>query len=116
VQSVADEQDGIVLAGIDARMGEIYWAEYEVQAGDVKPNGDMRVSPPSEVSAGAETVTIVGNAWAEYWPDFGEEIRQKSNHRKEISYPEAKHLLALAVDVRNDVAKKSSKPLPGRRI
>ena len=40
-----------VLACLDARMHEVYWAAYEMRAGEVVALGDEALSPPLDVSA-----------------------------------------------------------------
>ena len=45
-----------ILAAIDARMGEVYWATFEVRDGLPQPLGDERVGAP-------ESVEIVGDGW-----------------------------------------------------
>ena len=39
-----------ILACLDARMQEVYWAAYEVRVGEVIPLGEEALSPPSEVT------------------------------------------------------------------
>lgn len=39
-----------ILACLDARMHEVYWAAYEARAGEIVLSGEEALSPPSEVS------------------------------------------------------------------
>lgn len=57
-----------VLAGLDARMGEVYWAEYRRDAEQgVRLHGEERVCPPGEVPLpGGEDWYGAGSAWAGY--------------------------------------------------
>ena len=129
--------NGQVIAGIDARMGEIYWCEYLKTNDGVQRLDSLKVSPPSDliskdtVGKDASVKTqLVGNAWNEYQGQFSIELLDKADVVEEQVYPMADSLLALAskafnngelinaVDfapeyVRNDVAKKSSKNLKG---
>lgn len=122
-----------VIAGIDARMGEIYWAEYEVLGNILHRNGNIQVSSPAEIVSSNTEYLLVGNAWGEYWDQLTASLRSGGAHIDDIFYPDAKSLLELAelkyqrhdtvsaidfkpIYIRNDVAKKSSKPLPGRRV
>ena len=134
-----------VLAAIDARMGEVYWAEYCLKKDALERIGDWQVSPPEAVSSNSysvnnscsvnskNTVKLVGNAWPEYWEQFNNSIRDAGHIVEGTLYPSARHILQLAIKeehannsvpaadfapiyVRNDVAKKSTKPLPGRRV
>ena len=128
-----------VLAAIDARMGEVYWAEYCLKNDELERLSDWQVSAPEAVSyiscsvKNRNPVKLVGNAWPEYWELFNDNIRDAGQIVEGALYPSARHLLQLAVNgehsgssvaaanfapiyVRNDVAKKSTKPLPGRRV
>lgn len=120
---------GRVIAGIDARMGEIYWCEYIKNSDGVERVGELTVSPPNAILSGASTddsIQLVGNAWAEYEGQFDSTLMQKARIDNTQIYPMADSLLQLAqfayqrnelisaVDfapeyVRNDVAKKSIK-------
>jgi len=114
-----------VIAGIDARMGEIYWCEYLKTSDSIERIGELKVgSPNSIVSEGLSSkITLVGNAWQEYQGKFNEQLLQNSTIIDSEFYPMAESILSLAhrhgelidaIDfspeyVRNDVAKKSSK-------
>jgi tRNA threonylcarbamoyladenosine biosynthesis protein TsaB len=120
-------EEGPILAGIDARMGEIYWCEYVNQKMGLMRYGDLRVTAPQAVTCSSDLApTLVGNAWAEYWDRLGEHLRKGVNHLDNIIHPSAAALLELAmlevakgttalcspIDfvpeyVRDDVAKKS---------
>ena len=128
-----------VLAAIDARMGEVYWAEYCLKKDALERISNWKVSPPEAVSSSSysvnssDPVKLVGNAWPEYWEQFNHNIRDAGQIVEGALYPSARHVLQLAIKeehandsvaaadfapiyVRNDVAKKSTKPLPGRRV
>jgi len=117
--------DGQVLAGIDARMGEVYWAEYCKENGGVKRLNELQVSPPEVISVSANSVRpqLVGNAWAEYAIKLAPNLRE-IRPCKDVEFPSAAMLVQLATQmfeqgkvtnavdfapeyVRNDVAKKS---------
>jgi len=57
-----------VLAGIDARIGEVYWGAYRLGAdGLMAPQGDERVLPPAAVPLPADTGWYgAGSAWVVY--------------------------------------------------
>lgn len=124
------EGDGVVFAGTDARMGEIYWCDYQKNGSKVSRIGDLKVSAPAMIVPDASTsmVSLVGNAWAEYREDLPEGLLKVSRHQEQIVYPSAGALLSLAEEkfanrdwvsaiefapiyVRDDVAKKSTKSL-----
>ena len=121
---------GRVIAGIDARMGEVYWCEYLKSKDGVQRLGELQVSPPNEIfSEGAKSqVELVGNAWTEYQGTFSSELMANSLIIESQVYPMAESLLDLAINayergevisaidftpeyVRNNVAKKSTKGL-----
>lgn len=129
--ALAAANDGVVIAGIDARMGEIYWGKYQKADSSVVQLAPLKVSPPNLLSReadlpAADAAQLVGNAWPEYWDKFDSEFRESQVLNKEIIYPGAAKLLVLAeqkfqrgdvesaiefqpIYVRNDVAKKSTK-------
>src|SRR3569623_238723 len=57
-----------VLAGIDARIGDVYWGAYRLGAdGLMAPQGDERVLPPAAVPLPADTGWYgAGSAWVVY--------------------------------------------------
>jgi tRNA threonylcarbamoyladenosine biosynthesis protein TsaB len=55
-----------VLAAIDARMGEVYSATFELRDGDALALGDERVGPPAEVQ-----LADVGTGWHGVGTGFG---------------------------------------------
>ncbi len=136
--SLNGASDHRVLAGIDARMGEVYWADYSIKSGAVQRVGEMRVGPPNSISSICEKTAcsqtvLVGNAWSEYQFQFEDDFINEAHRLETLLYPHAAQLVQLASDsyaagkwvdamefapiyVRNDVAKKSNKPLPGKRI
>ena len=124
--------DGVVLAGIDARMGEVYWAEYSKNLNVLERLSELQVSPPEDIAAStcASTkspvaVQLVGNAWQEYKGQLSADLSQLSPN-SEVEFPSAGGLMPLAIPgfeqgkmisakefapeyVRNDVAKKTAK-------
>lgn len=121
------EYDGAVLAGIDARMGEIYWCDYIKSGDQVKRMNDLTVSAPAQISSAEIDCQFVGNAWVEYQNDFPSSLNVKPANDQPV-FPDAKSLLVLAKlafdkgetispiefapeYVRNNVAKKSQKPV-----
>jgi tRNA threonylcarbamoyladenosine biosynthesis protein TsaB len=127
-----------IIAAIDARMGEVYWCEYQNTGDQIKRLSGLCVTPPAEVQF-SDAVTnpnakgvLVGNAWSAYPDQFSALSERSTEIQSSIIYPSAGSLLCLAEEqyrqrnwlsaalfapiyVRNDVAKKSTKKLPGRR-
>lgn len=133
--------EGLVIAGIDARMGEIYWCQYQKNGGEIKPLSSLQVSAPEQIqlvdisalnesgfSQNSANVMLVGNAWSEYKDKLPSELLSQAELQEDVVYPSARALLVLAeqkfnenelisaidfapVYVRDDVAKKSKKSL-----
>jgi tRNA threonylcarbamoyladenosine biosynthesis protein TsaB len=87
---------GAVIAGIDARMGQVYWCNYSKDKQAVVRQGDLRVSDPSEIRCESDKLLLVGNAWQEYWDQLEPGFKQKSEHLDNIVYPSALAILRLA--------------------
>lgn len=128
------QADGVVIAGIDARMGEVYWCEYQKIGSQVKRLGELKVTPPAGVYTSVEAAdgVLVGNAWSAYPEQFSCLNSAHMLEQSSVVHPSAGALLILAEEkylqrdwvsasafapiyVRDDVAKKSTKQLPGRR-
>jgi tRNA threonylcarbamoyladenosine biosynthesis protein TsaB len=126
--------DSAVIAAIDARMGEVYWCEYAKVGAQVQRISNLQVTPPAAVkfSNTALSRSVVGNAWSAYPDQFSSLSDSAIEVQSAIIYPCAGSLLRLAEEqyelrnwqpaaifapiyVRDDVAKKSTKKLPGRR-
>ncbi|MBL4674248.1 MAG: tRNA (adenosine(37)-N6)-threonylcarbamoyltransferase complex dimerization subunit type 1 TsaB [Arenicella sp.] len=126
--------DNSVIAAIDARMGEVYWCEYQKIGDQIKRLSGLQVTPPTAVKFSNADVrgVVVGSAWSAYPNQFSALNEWSAEIQSSIVYPSAGSLLRLAEEqyrqrkwlsaalfapmyVRNDVAKKSTKKLPGRR-
>ena len=127
----------LLLCGLDARMSEVYWGVFECLApGIVKPLGDLSVSAPQDVSLPRDTdvpVWLAGNAWSVYDGLLSAGVqaclRSQSSvscHPQAVSVAEQARLTFEAGDamdwrtvqplyVRNDIARKSTKPAPLQR-
>ena len=87
---------GEVVAGIDARMGQIYWGNYFKDEQGIGRKGELGVSNPSEINSGGEKSILVGNAWQEYWDKLDPGFKKRSEHLRGIVYPSASAILQLA--------------------
>lgn len=131
--------DGVVLAGIDARMGEVYWAQYYKEHNSVVRQTALHVSPPELISTNSAAVAfggslmpvqLVGNAWREYALKLTADLRAITPIQA-AEFPSATALMQLAIQayergatisavdfapeyVRNDVAKKPQPKTPKR--
>ena len=86
-----------VLAGLDARMSEIYWASFYCTNGELSKASDIAVSAPEQVSVPDKDKWLaVGTAWSEYEAKLSEELKKQLVIEKPISYPRASAMLKLA--------------------
>ena len=92
--ALAAEQDGRIAAGIDARMGEIYYAQFNKQGRELELIGQEIVCAPQDLAfKGAEV--LCGNAWSEYWAELSQELKA-ALPCPQASYPRAAEVLLLA--------------------
>lgn len=139
IQAVKQKKiSGKVLAAIDARMNEVYWALYNIQSDNIADElelvSETQVSEPSEIKIDAlnidlsnSDISLLGNAWKAYPQEFDQDLMTKAMQFEDYIFPEAKGVLTVAqsmfargeiigpVDftleyVRNNVAVKSNKP------
>lgn len=124
---------GSIVVAIDARMGEVYWAEYKSNHGQLALVGEEQLSNPEtmfvQTQALTEThaVTVIGSGWDTYIDSAAEIItnRDRINHIPQ-KFPDAVEISALAMEsfeagesysledaqpvyLRNNVAEKSRK-------
>lgn len=131
LDALANQSDnnGYIIATIDARMGEVYWCEYRKSETGITRLCSLSVTPPDQVLPSTDNdYQLLGNAWAQYQGEFSDQLISIGRVHEEQTYPKAGSLLELAkvayehnqlvspVDfipeyVRNDVAKKSTKKL-----
>jgi tRNA threonylcarbamoyladenosine biosynthesis protein TsaB len=117
-----------IIAGLDARMSEIYWAEYQYCEHNLRLQGEIVVCAPNLIVSTAEVPILVGNAWSEYEDQLDETLRLKGRWEDQLEFPHAEEVLELgqkrfseeggvpaaefeADYVRNNVAKKSAKSI-----
>jgi len=124
------QKTGRIIAGIDARMGEVYWCEYQKHQQGIERLGELAVSAPEDIASTEpeQELQLLGNAWQEYAERFDPNLIKNATIDHTQLYPMADSILSLAqkdyaegkiiqaIDfapeyVRNDVAKKSTKAL-----
>ena len=93
--ALQSNKDGHILAGIDARMGEIYWCEYQKHQDLLTRVSGLQVTPPEEVAC-SNKAYLVGNAWGEYEGSLSNSLLEQTEHLERIVFPSAKALLSLA--------------------
>jgi len=97
-QAIEQHQAKFVMAAIDARMGEVYWAVFENIDGLASLVGEESVLSPEKLqllSFDQPHYYGVGTAWQSY-----PELSQIANVEvlDEILYPHAKAMASLAID------------------
>ncbi len=122
-QSVAKDNDKDVLAAIDARMGQVYWAHYVRQADGLKLSDELHLSNPEEINLAEENVLGLGSGIDAYTDEISSRCQQLEIVEKQ--FPLAQYAISIALEasksewqsagelmpiyLRNDVAKVSQK-------
>ncbi|CAH9050927.1 tRNA threonylcarbamoyladenosine biosynthesis protein TsaB [Pseudoalteromonas holothuriae] len=93
LQAIRQHKAQCVLSGIDARMGEVYLAQYQAdQAGMLKIIGEEIVCTPENIQHYENAIAAVGTAWQTY-PDI---VAQKNlDLVPSITLPDAFYMLEL---------------------
>jgi len=87
-----------ILVANDARMREVYWAQYSVQPLLISMEGEERVDPPAAVSFS----TVGSGPWVaagrglRAWPDLAEHCRAAGATLQPELLPRASEILTLA--------------------
>ncbi|MCF2949768.1 tRNA (adenosine(37)-N6)-threonylcarbamoyltransferase complex dimerization subunit type 1 TsaB [Paraglaciecola aquimarina] len=94
----AAEQHNVsqVFSAIDARMSEVYFAQYEIQNGVMQLVGEEQVLPPESAQSLikiSENSIGVGTGWTAY-PELNAD--KTLAIAADILYPDAKYMLAIA--------------------
>lgn len=93
LESYPDAQ--YILAALDARMDELYWCCYQVEAGAVVAMQEERVSAPSDVQLPHTTSWVLAGSGASYLESLPDIAPHAVQSDSEI-YPEARIMLKLA--------------------
>jgi len=99
LQALAQQvpQDGLVIAGIDARMNEMYWGMFDKSRSAVSQIGQLNVSAPETIALPTrDTVLLVGNAWSVYQSSLDRDLLLGATRLDDVVYPTAESVLALA--------------------
>lgn len=83
-----------VLVVNDARMREVYWAEYLVDG--IRPLGDERVNAPGDVVVTAGESWVAAGRGLVAWPELAERCRAAGATLRPDLLPRASEVLALA--------------------
>ena len=89
--------DQHVIAALDARMDEIYWAAYQFENGLPVLIGDERVDAPAHICLPDECLWFgAGSGW-NYLQDMPAQVQQATSNINSEVYPTAGHILRLAI-------------------
>ncbi len=87
-----------VIAATDARMSEVYWARYVVQANGLpERQDDVFLSAPKDIDVPATPFALVGNAVSAY-PEEMLAMRQQAMAIDESAVPHARSIAQLGLD------------------
>jgi tRNA threonylcarbamoyladenosine biosynthesis protein TsaB len=91
------ENDHLIVA-TDARMSEVYWARYVVQANGLpERQDDVYLSAPKDIDIPTTPFALVGNAVTAY-PEDMLVISQKAMAIDETAVPHARSIAQLGLD------------------
>jgi len=97
-QAVSDKNPQTIYAALDARMGEVYWCEYEQVNGVLKAVSDEAVIAPTAVCVEqGKTAVAIGHGWATYENELREVVGAENLNVLADRLPAAKEVAALAV-------------------
>ncbi len=122
-QGVPIENSKNILAAIDARMGQLYWAEFARPQGSPDLSGVLHLSDPDKINVTAQSIYGTGSGWDAY-ANLLQDRLNVSGYASDC-FPLAIHALECAgripqsdwvvagelmpLYLRNDVAKVSTK-------
>lgn len=94
-QAEAQLGNGAILAALDARMGEVYWAAFEAQEGHLETLTSESVSLPETIHLPDEKADWrgTGNAWITHSGRFLKKVRPP----KTAGFPSARSLISLGL-------------------
>ncbi len=98
IHSLNLQQDQNVLVAVDARMSEVYWAQYRVLANGLPERlGDIQLSAPEDVMSATQDFYLVGNAASAY-PEQMSSLITQAKQVDLNAVPHARSIAELAFD------------------
>ncbi len=92
-----------VYAALDARMGEVYWCEYELVNGALKQVTDESVTAPLKIKTkGAKEAVGIGHGWDTYANELTDLVNAQNLVLAADSLPRAREVAQLALSLVND--------------
>ena len=124
-RGVNDNSKDDILAAIDARMGQVYWAQYLHRSGSLYLKDQLHLSDPGQINKPDQRVYGAGSGWDEYADVLGSQFDvseyapncfplARQGLELGLQMAKSKWVSAgelLPVYLRNDVAKVSRKSL-----
>lgn len=94
------QEDGNILAALDARMGQVYWGAYQRAENDcVELMGQEQVRFPADIPVpDALQWTGAGSGWDVYHDSLVKRVGQRLINWRSSQYPRATYLATLAVE------------------
>ena len=98
IHSLNLQQDQNVLVAVDARMSEVYWAQYRVLANGLPERlGDINLSAPQDLPIPSQSFALVGNAASAY-PEQMQELIKAAHQLDVEAVPHARSIAELGLD------------------
>lgn len=88
-----------MYVGLDARMQQVYWGEYHIQAGYSVLQGQEQLITPHEfelTQSAAPDFVGIGSAWQVYEAALQRHIQIESHQTFQTIYPSAEYIASLA--------------------
>lgn len=98
IHSLNLQKDQSLLVAVDARMSEVYWAQYRVLANGLPERlGDIQLSAPQNLPIPSEPFSLVGNAALAY-PEQMQELIKGAHLLDLQAVPHARSIAQLGLD------------------
>ena len=98
IHSLNLQQDQNILVAVDARMSEVYWAQYRVLANGLPERlGDINLSAPQDLPIPTESFALVGNAASAY-PEQMQALIKAAHQLDVQAVPHARSIAELGLD------------------
>jgi tRNA threonylcarbamoyladenosine biosynthesis protein TsaB len=98
IRKLGLKENDQVIAATDARMSEVYWARYVVQANGLpERQDDVYLSAPKDIEIPSTPFALVGNAVAAY-PEDMLAISQQAMATDQTAVPHARSIAQLGLD------------------
>ena len=93
---VSNDQDCQIISALDARMDEIYWGGYQIQAGIAKLIVAEEVCPPAKLSIDLSRTYVAVGSGFNYAEKMSTAVRSQLTTIETQVYPHALDILAIA--------------------